>query len=513
MITITPDLENKNIKTYNKLAQYYSNKPVTKPFASQNPTSFGNISSEKATATIPVDSFDDPMQRIINSADGLSKSEEINIKSELAIVDAQIKILEERRLKLGRLLDYDTLRKNGFSTSEVRQFIKEDDQALKDADRFVTQTNRVREYMFGYPANMTEDSAMTKYLRRKESELALMNNCGDPYDAGNYLLDSKSYERALLEKLFDHFGLDKTSNPWGYITTGGSESNKWGIHNGLRKFPEGRVYYSTAAHYSVGKSVKIGFDQSKNDITLIKHSEIPPQKGSEKIDTEILLSQIRENWKQNHEPAIVLLTAGTTKTGAVDDIEFISKRLDVEKIPHYIHVDAALFGGIAKNQKNAPRQLDMSKLGIDSISVSLHKYFGNHDVKSVVITKEPPNAPKVDYIGQYDSTTAGSRTFNPFSSLQRINETLDRKMPNDYSKNVKIFERLLNEYKIDFSRAEHSNIFVIDQPSEYVYSKYQLSNFEDEGEQKSHIIIFPSHKESKMVELVYDLAEDRKKIN
>ena len=152
----------------------------------------------------------------------------------------------------------------------------------------------------------------------------------------------------------------------------------------------------------------------------------------------------------------------------------------------------------------------MSKLGIDSISVSLHKYFGNHDVKSVVITKEPPNAPKVDYIGQYDSTTAGSRTFNPFSSLQRINETLDRKMPDEYSKNVKIFERLLNEHKIEFTRAEHSNIFVIDQPSEFVYSKYQLSNFEDEGEQKSHIIIFPSHKESKMVELVYDLSNDRK---
>ena len=37
---------------------------------------------------------------------------------------------------------------------------------------------------------------------------------------------------------------------------------------------------------------------SKNDITLIKHSEISLQPNSEKIDTDILLSQIRENWKR-----------------------------------------------------------------------------------------------------------------------------------------------------------------------------------------------------------------------
>ena len=86
-------------------------------------------------------------------------------------------------------------------------------------------------------------------------------------------------------------------------------------------------------------------------------------------------------------------------------------------------------------------------------------------------------------------------------------------MPEEYSRNIKFFEKLLNEQKIEFSRAENSNIFVIDQPSEFVYSKYQLSNFDDDGVQKSHIIIFPSHKEVKMVELVNDLANDMKNIN
>ncbi len=506
MITLTPSFTgNSEISLHDKMQGRYFEKTIA--FTSSTLEKRENIQAN------PDAIFKQGIDRIVSSSKGLSAEEVFQIRSELRRTELEMQKLENQRLQLGRLLDYDQLRKDGFSGFDIRRFVREDNATLQNAEEFLIENKKIKEYMFGYPANMTADSSMTKHLRKMETELPLMNNCGDPYDAGNYLLDSKAYERALLDKLFEHFGLNKSSKPWGYITTGGSESNKWGIHNGLRKFPDGRVYYSASAHYSVGKSVKIGFDQSKNDITLIKHSEIPPQAGSEKIDVNILLSQIRENWKSNQEPAIVLLTAGTTKTGAIDDVEFISKRLKAENIPHYIHVDAALFGGIAHNQKNAPKGLDIEKLGIDSVSVSLHKYFGNHDVKSVVITKEPPNAPKVDYIGQYDSTTAGSRTFNPFSSLQRINETLDRKMPEEYNKNIKFFENLLKKHNIEFSREESSNIFVIDQPSEFIYSKYQLSNFEDEGVQKSHIIIFPSHKQSKMVELVNDLATYKRLIN
>ena len=56
--------------------------------------------------------------------------------------------------------------------------------------------------------------------------------------------------------------------------------------------------------------------------------------------------------------------------------------------------------------------------------------------------------------------------------------------------------------------AENSNIFVIDEPSTKISQKYQLSDFEDNGRKKSHIIIFPYHKPKKMLELVNDLAKD-----
>ena len=513
MITITPNLTTKNVS----LNSNVKNNNITTRM-SEDVSFTGGIKPQKSVngfiSTLS-DTFDFFINKIVKSEKGLSEREVASIRGQLEMTENELQRLQERRLQLGRLLDYDKLRKDGFSGVEVSRFAQEDDFAIVSAQRYINHDLELREHMFGYPANMTKDSAMTRYLRIRETELPLMNNCGDPYDAGNYLMDSKGYEQALLNKLFKHFGLDveKGAKPWGYITTGGSESNKWGIHNGLRKFPNGRVYYSQSAHYSVGKSVKIGFDNSKNDITLIKHSEISLQPNSEKIDTDVLLSQIRQNWKLNQEPAILLLTSGTTKTGAVDDVEFISKTLKAENIPHYIHLDAALFGGIAKNQINAPKAPNFEDLGIDSISVSLHKYFGNHDVKSVVITRETPNAPKVDYIGQYDSTTAGSRTFNPFSSLQRVSETLDRTMPQEYGKNVALFESMLKQFNIKYSRAENSNIFVIDEPSVRISQKYQLSDFEDNGEKKSHIIIFPYHKPEKMLELVSDLIQDVKASN
>ena len=513
MITITPNLTTKNVSLDSSVK---NNNQTIK--MSEDISFVGGINIQKSAKNIIStlgDTFNFFINKIVKSEKGLSEKELASLRGQLDMTEVELQRLQERRLQLGRLLDYDKLRKDGYSGAEVSRFAQEDDFAIMNAQRYIDHNLELRERMFGYPANMTKDSAMTRYLRIRETELPLMNNCGDPYDAGNYLMDSKGYEQALLNKLFKHFGLDveKGAKPWGYITTGGSESNKWGIHNGLRKFPNGRVYYSQSAHYSVGKSVKIGFDNNKNDITLIKHSEISLQPNSEKIDTDILLSQIRQNWATNQEPAILLLTSGTTKTGAVDDVEFISRTLKAENIPHYIHLDAALFGGVARNQINAPKTPNIEELGIDSISVSLHKYFGNHDVKSVVITRETPNAPKVDYIGQYDSTTAGSRTFNPFSSLQRVSETLDRTMPEEYGRNVALFESMLKEFNIKYSRAENSNIFVIDEPSAKISQKYQLSDFEDNGEKKSHIIIFPYHKPEKMLELVSDLRRDIKTRN
>lgn len=115
--------------------------------------------------------------------------------------------------------------------------------------------------MFGYPANMGDgDSAVIRFLRTQKNDLPLLNHCGDPEECGNYAMDAKIvFEQSIIDKICMHLGLfyRTAKNRWGYITSGGSESNRWGISNGLKQYPNATVDYSTAAHYSVPKTVKM----------------------------------------------------------------------------------------------------------------------------------------------------------------------------------------------------------------------------------------------------------------
>lgn len=267
----------------------------------------------------------------------------------------------------------------------------------------------------------------------------LSNNCGDIFEKGNYKMDSKEIEKDILEMFARKFGIDK--NPyWGYITSGGSESNSWGIDNGFRIYPKGILYYCESAHYSIKK-----------------HAE----------------------------------------------------RYRSICIPQ---VSPALYGGIPNNQVDAPI-IKINEKEIDSISVSLHKYIGVPVVKSVLLSTRKPNCEVVPYIGMMDSTTSGSRDILPFSMRQQVFDVLNLTDKEEYTKNISLFERLLNEQKIPYIRSGKGNIFVMDKPSDALCEKFQLSTFEIylDGKKinKAHIIIFPYQIDTIICELVHDLSKER----
>ena len=193
MITITPNLTTKNVS----LNSNVKNNNITTRM-SEDVSFTGGIKPQKSVngfiSTLS-DTFDFFINKIVKSEKGLSEREVASIRGQLEMTENELQRLQERRLQLGRLLDYDKLRKDGFSGVEVSRFAQEDDFAIVNAQRYINHDLELREHMFGYPANMTKDSAMTRYLRIRETELPLMNNCGDPYDAGNYLMDSKEARR------------------------------------------------------------------------------------------------------------------------------------------------------------------------------------------------------------------------------------------------------------------------------------------------------------------------------
>lgn len=443
------------------------------------------------------------------TSDGLTEIKLKRIRKKVSALTRQAEKIQEEIFLNDSVLSYHHLKKVGFTDKQIQAFAKEDAELCQEAKNFLQNNADLVETFYGYHLNLMPDSPAVRYLRYLETKIRTIDNCGDDYEEGFFHLNCKKEEREILDILYDHFGTSQKEGAWGYLASGGSESNRWGIENGIQTLGGGRAYFSAAAHYSVPKAVQLGPTVGKKMLPTIAHTVIPTEKNSERIDVDALISEVTKNWKENKEPAVILLTWGTTKTGATDDVAEITKRLNALKIPHYIHLDAALYGGMATNQIKSPTVPTFKRFDVDSISVSLHKYFGHHEIKSALIARQKPLANMVDYIGLKDSTTAGSRGLNPFSARQRIKEMLFRKDEKDYTRNIDFFENMLKENKIFYTRDGYSNLFIIKRPSEKICHRFQLSTFNVNGQNMAHIMIFPFHSKKLMKEIIRCLKAEQ----
>lgn len=384
-------------------------------------------------------------------------------------------------------------------------WIQEDHAFMEEAQRFVTSFNALSATFFGYPGNLNADSPMVAYLRSLEARLFYVNNAGDPYEQGDSMLDGKLFERKVLDLFYQKFKMNPETS-WGYVTSGGSESNLWGIYNGFRKVKNGRLYFCRSAHYSVLKAVTNG-SQKLLLYTIIDQTS----SKDERIDVDKLIEAIRLNHESAQENPILLLTWGTTKMGACDDVIQITTRLRALSIPFYVHVDAAYFGGIPNNQIEAPICPSLQAMNADSVSVSFHKFFGVPNINSVVLSKDKGDGNYVSYLGHRDTTLLGSRSFPILSALQRIKEILQRSPSDTYIKNIRIFEAQLKQASLIFFRAPLSSIFVIPCPSKTLLSRYNLASFEGvtRAQSLAHLIINPFHTQKELNDLIQDLILDQ----
>src|SRR5512139_2735473 len=83
----------------------------------------------------------------------------------------------------------------------------------------------------------------------------LLNNVGDPFCDGVGGAHTKALEREVVHTLADLFRAP-AEDRWGYVTSGGTEGNEFGLHLARGRFPNAPVFYSSAAHYSVAKIVE-----------------------------------------------------------------------------------------------------------------------------------------------------------------------------------------------------------------------------------------------------------------
>jgi histidine decarboxylase len=228
----------------------------------------------------------------------------------------------------------------------------------------------------------------------------VLNNVGDPYAGSAFPANTKAIERQVIDVFADLLRAP-AEDRWGYVTSGGTEGNEYGLVQGRALYPDATLYYSTSAHWSVAKLA------AKLCIPAVAVHAL----NDGRMDLRDLRTALRT---QRHRGAIVLATIGTTLTEAIDDVAAIRRALADIPIPRaYVHADAA-FAGLPLALLPPPQRprFDLAD-GADSVSISGHKFLGSPIPCGVIITRRSVKnriGTVVDLLDTHDTTISGSRS-------------------------------------------------------------------------------------------------------
>ncbi|MFE0684731.1 histidine decarboxylase [Streptomyces sp. NPDC058961] len=258
--------------------------------------------------------------------------------------------------------------------------------------KIAEEMRSARDHMVGFPVNLDFDHQdLAPFLAVHG------NNVGSPDRPSEYHLHSKFFERSVVD-----FFADLTAAPeggaFGYVTSGGTESNLYGLYLGRERHPDAVLYASAAAHYSIPKIAR-----------LLRIDHVPVDVDDEgAIDLPALRAAATA---RPERAALAVVTVGTTGRGAVDDLPGVDRTLAEAGVRRrHLHVDGA-FGGLLAALAPHPRPWAFDA-GADSIAISGHKMIGSPMPCGVVLARQQDvmeiRVPGVA-VGSDDDTIGGSR--------------------------------------------------------------------------------------------------------
>lgn len=339
----------------------------------------------------------------------------------------------------------------------------------------------------GYPNNLLmNNKCLSEFLDYS------INNIGDPF-IGNNGINTCEMECEVLDYYRSLLCIEKRE-AWGYITTGGTEGNIFGLLSARNRYPDGIVYYSDESHYSIKKSVYL----------LNMSSCIIETNDKGEIDYKHLSMEISKNI---YVPPIIVANIGTTMKGAVDKISNISHilySLSIKKF--YIHCDAALMGGIIPYITD--KHIMDFTLPIESVSISGHKFLGSSIPCGVVITRKNTIKEingKIEYISSDDSTITGSRNglsvLIMWKTIKLKGEVGLQHWALSCIEKRNYAMKELQKIGWPAWHNELSNTIVINKPSMFIIKKWHLAINND----IAHIITMPSTSIEQIDRFVTDL--------
>ncbi len=278
--------------------------------------------------------------------------------------------VHDRRLEINNSPDL-----TGSSREHVRSLVS----ALKSEERFI----------IGFPGNLKFDFGDLAPILG-----VLFNNVGDNNSPDKTDANTKEHENHVI-RYFSRLANGDPDATYGYLSSGGSASNLWGLDLGCTRLPAAPIYCSEVGHHSVREAARL----MRTELRLV-----PAAPNGTMITSALHELCAREPGRG----AVVVATIGTTMTGAIDDIEDIREAAAVAG-PIHVHADAALGGPIAAFAPEKP------KWGFpysDSLAISGHKFIGLPFPCGIALAKEHlvPTRRAGEYIGATNSTLSTSRS-------------------------------------------------------------------------------------------------------
>ncbi|CAN5850700.1 histidine decarboxylase [soil metagenome] len=347
----------------------------------------------------------------------------------------------------------------------------------------------LRDKNIGYPCNQEFDySELFRFLQFS------VNNVGDPFSGSNYRLNTQDFEREVVAE-FAKFTQAPDDDWWGYVTSGGTEGNMYGLFLGRETYPEGICYFSEDTHYSVAKILRLQHTRS-----LMLHSQ-----PNGEMDYEDLRESLRIH---RDAPPIIFANIGTTMKGAADNLLTIRSILDELSITQaYVHADAALSGMILPFVDDAPPWNFAA--GADSVAISGHKMLGSPLPCGVVVARKKHVdriARSIEYIGALDTTIAGSRSaVAPLMLWYRLRTLGHSGIRDSVQSCLQLAEYAatrLCESGIKAWRHKNSVTVVFPKPPESIMRKWILAPNQD----ICHLIVMPHVTQSIIDAFVDDLV-------
>jgi aromatic-L-amino-acid decarboxylase len=172
-------------------------------------------------------------------------------------------------------------------------------------------------------------------------------------------------EAAVVRWICEMVGYPATAG--GFLTTGSSLANWSAVVTARRcllpeDFLRGTIYASDQTHHCVAKAAMLAGFPERNVRLVGTDSQF-------RIDVAALQAAIDEDRRDGRTPFLIVGNAGTTNTGAVDDLTQLAE--SAERNGMWLHVDAAYGGFFALTERGRRALRGIERA--DSIALDPHK--------------------------------------------------------------------------------------------------------------------------------------------